>query len=477
VLLDQSGVTAEVLALALNSIAVAAEATAPPPPKEKSIFKSKELVYPEDEYSYIYQRGDTKRKIYYLRVWDANSGKPFIKSLKTTDRVQAVTTAREIYQRIKGKIATGQRLKQINTAQLIEQYLKLEKAKITVVPREGITPDRYRLKCTFLGYWQKYIDELGLKETPIDKIPPYKTRSFGIWLKQLPKPTGSDISPRSNNYINNAISEILKVYKDVAIRERFLKRDEVPEIDRLKEQKNSEHKRDILSLEQYEKLWKYMEYKYCKDKSVSAKEKALRVIFTKAIGILSNVGCRPKELLGVRVNELYTNPSDTPDYQKTHLLFKVRADNSKTGISRVVSAPIKRRVEVIKQKYKELGVEQEPTDFLLINPSSPDKKPYTREQLGNRFRKVLELSGLKEELEQEGKKINLYSFRHQWFTWRLRYGNVPLPLLAKAGGNSCQQIMAVYAHIEVEKQTSILTRAQTYAKGAEIDLDVRLYNE
>ena len=100
--------------------------------------------------------------------------------------------------------------------------------------------------------------------------------------------------------------------------------------------------------------------------------------------------------------------------------------------------------------------------------------------LANRLHKVLELSGLKEKFDAEEKKINLYSFRHQWFTWRLRYGNVPIHLLAKAGGNSIEKIQSTYSHIKVEQQADLLTKAQGFAKAAEVDLGINnqyWYNE
>ena len=80
-----SGVDAATLATALQSIAEVKQSTAPAPDADKSIYQEKELVY-DDECAYIYRRGDTKRRIYYLRIYDNNSKEPYVKSLQTTDR-------------------------------------------------------------------------------------------------------------------------------------------------------------------------------------------------------------------------------------------------------------------------------------------------------------------------------------------------------------------------------------------------------
>jgi len=47
-------------------------------------------------------------------------------------------------------------------------------------------------------------------------------------------------------------------------------------------------------------------------------------------------------------------------------------------------------------------------------------------------------------------------------------------LVAKIAGTSVQKIEQTYGHIEVEKQTELLTRNQGYAKTAEVDLIAKL---
>ena len=154
----------------------------------------------------------------------------------------------------------------------------------------------------------------------------------------------------------------------------------------------------------------------------------------------------------------------------------MRKTNSKTGKERVLAAPIKRRIDVIKQQSKLLGLECNATDLIFANPASKSGLAYTRENISRRLRYALEHSGLQKELDAENKVVNMYSSRHTWITWRLRYGDVPIHLLAEAAGNSVSQIMKTYAKISVEKQADVLTRAQGFAKMMEVDLGVGLYN-
>ena len=113
---------------------------------QKKNYLNKELIY-DDETAFMYQRGDTKTKIYYLRIFDVKSRRPYVKSLGTTDHAKALVKARTIYQEIKGKIVRGERLRSITTPELIDMYLNT--LHITDIPHEGVTPDTLKLKSIF----------------------------------------------------------------------------------------------------------------------------------------------------------------------------------------------------------------------------------------------------------------------------------------------------------------------------------------
>jgi integrase len=77
-------------------------------------------------------------------------------------------------------------------------------------------------------------------------------------------------------------------------------------------------------------------------------------------------------------------------------------------------------------------------------------------------------------LDDYDHSISLYSFRHQYICWRLRYGQVPIHLIAKNCGTSIQKIDETYGHIEVEKQVDILTHNQGIMRSADIDLTTEI---
>ena len=162
-----------------------------------------------------------------------------------------------------------------------------------------------------------------MSKRSIDQVKPEWTRDYGYWLLKKPRPDGKT---RGVEQINNSITEITKMYHQVAVRDRYISKDQVPEIDRLKQAPDDSYKRDILSMEQYERLWRFMYYKWIPEKGITPIEKQKRTIFYNVIGILYNTGLRPKELLGLKVLEITKNEGDTKELQQTHLKIKITSN-------------------------------------------------------------------------------------------------------------------------------------------------------
>ena len=460
------------IAIALDAIEHAKDASKLEDSKNNKNFLNQIYFMPGEE-CFIYKRGDTKKKIWYIHIYVTEQKRQFIRSLKTTDEVKAITAARLIYSDVTGKLARGERLISITTEELVDKYLDMESRRITDKPKDGITPSRFRVKKQYLQVWLRYIQSIGHKSTPIDKIKPERTRDFGYWYFDLPK-EGShkdDHEDRSKETINNAITEIKRCYKQVAIRDRYISIQQMPQIDRLTARpEEGRGTKDILELEEYEILYKYMRYKYTTDKTVSEEERLKRRVFANIVGVLANTGLRPKELLGLYWHEIKINKNDSRRLQRSHRLLTIRQDNSKTGRSRTVNAPVGERVDRIKDIYKDLKFEIKPDDFFMVNPSSNERKSYTRENLARRLKDVLEGSGIQNTLEETDRNVTLYSFRHMYICWRLRYGQVPIQLVAKNCGTSINMIEKTYGHISTVLETELLTKNQGYAATAAINL-------
>lgn len=471
-LLESAGLTSADLLTAITTLADAKKVVASKKVESgsKKNILDKELVYP-DEKAIIYRRGDVKSNVYYFRTYDKVTKKQYVKSLETTDRVEALSVARNLFQEIQGKIRKNERLTSITTDELIERHLKHLEKTITTVPHMGITPDSFRLKKYYFSKWRMFIEHLGYKNIKIDKMSKDKLRGFGIWYYLLPKENGNPNTARSTEQINNAITAVLSMYQKTAVTNRFISKDDVPELDRLKESPDKGYKRDILSEKQYEVFWKYLEYTYQKGKKLDSdgnkvrdslafrdKDELLkRTVFTRVMGILYNTGLRPNELLQLKWSDVSVVTTGSTRAKEKNFKIVVRAEVAKNGRKRVIVAPVRKRFESIKQCYKKMGHSPAIDDYILFNPSK-NRQPYVRQSLYTRLQRVLKHSGLEKELALEGKRLSLYGSRHFFITMRLRYGKVPLYLLSKVVGSSVSNLTDVYGHIDTELEADVVTK-------------------
>ena len=395
--------------------------------------------------------------------------------MRTPSKEEGIVLGRQIYQEMYGKLVRGEKTQSLTTDGLIKLYLEREERKISPIPHTGITQETFRRKRSYLKVWSKYVrEELNMVDTPIENIPKDRTRNFGNWMLSQEK-GGYESKVWSREYINGIISEVLKMYKGVGVRDKFLSSlDQVPEIDYLKSQPTNQSKRDILSVDEYERLVLYLRTnEFLKPKGSSLLEQCRRSIFREFIGISYNTGMRPSEILKLKWSDVSINITDTKENQKIYRILKVRSENSKTGRMRSVNGPIGRRLERLKKTYEKLGFTCSPDQYIFKN-THPKKKgenvPYHNVVFTKRLSQVLEETGLKKELDETGRHISLYSSRHFYTTMRLQNG-LDIHLLSKQLGTSTSYIDETYSHIQVETNTDRITKGMSLLKTLEQELD------
>ena len=78
------------------------------------------------------------------------------------------------------------------------------------------------------------------------------------------------------------------------------------------------------------------------------------------------------------------------------------------------------------------------------------------------MKETLISSGLQKVLDKKQHRISLYSMRHQYVYWRLKYGKVKIHLLAANIGSSVQRIEQNYGHIKPVEYAEELIANQSY---------------
>ena len=129
-LLDEKGLTASDFLDAINAVAnikkreaeTAEKASQEP---EKKIYRDKEFVYETRTDVFIYRDGRTKSGRYYVRIYDEKTKRDYVKSLRTSNRIEALASAEKEYRENKDRMKRGVKLVSLNTKELINIYLKL----------------------------------------------------------------------------------------------------------------------------------------------------------------------------------------------------------------------------------------------------------------------------------------------------------------------------------------------------------------
>ena len=473
-LLSSAGYDTNQLNVALDVLKNAKEQSLVDKKEENVFWLDKTFIYEDIDDCFIYRRADSVSGRWYLRLYDEKNNKPVVRSLKTTDKTKGIATARIMYMELRGKIDRNEKLQQITAEELIQKYEKTLVEKISEIPMSGgITPDHYKVKRYHLRTWREFLTINGLINKPLDKIQPSQVKNFGLWLLNKPKQTAKHKVGRSIEVVNDTVNEVIRMYYQIA-KGNYLTESQIPVIDRIKQPPDDSFKRDVLTEEQYERFWKYLRHRYCAKKHNKEQPNAellKRKIFTEFIMIIANVGFRSKELLGLKVGEISEGESWDEEKRKTNIVMKVRKENSKTGKGRLCVAPVKERVQKVIKHYKELGIKLDKTDYLFMNPTSKTRKNYGRMIMYNRLKQVFRESGLQNEFDKENKNVSLYSFRHQYACWRLRFGDVPIHLLAKQMGTSVSKIESTYGHIMVLEQADQITKNQEILKRVGVILD------
>ena len=463
-LIEKVGI--EKLNIVLKELSNAEKISPNQPKRENKNYKNKQLIF-DDEDCCIYNRGDTKSGIWYFRLYDRKSQKPLFKSLKTTNKDSALIQAKSLYIDYKGKLDRGETLQNINTLELLKLQDDWNFNRISLITHQGITKDTYKVRKQFLKNWRTFIESKNLLKTPIHKIKPNQIEDFADWLKDQPKQTALHTGKsRSYEYINNNVNEVTKMYYQQALKSRYISKDLVPNLTRLKYEVDETIKRSIFDDDDYDAYEKYLRQVYCTAKhnpELDKKDLVVRKIFYWFLMIMSNSGCRSRELLTLKLSDINFNLLEYgKDINEKCVEITIRREVSKTGKSRKLIAPVKKKINNLLKEYQKLNIKHNPFDYIFINPNSKDLKPYGRQTFYKRMKETIKISGMKEIFDRKEKKISLYSMRHQYVYWRLKIGKVKIQTLAANIGSSVQRIEENYGHIKPIEYARELVANQDY---------------
>ena len=308
----------------------------------------------------------------------------------------------------------------------------------------------------------KYIAEKGLTHTKLENIPTDIGIGFGLWIKERDKKAAIG-KPRSNGTINHIIAATKKMYRDVAIDQKYITQNEFPRFRYLKVPKEREHTKDVLTREEFTAVSRFMQYKWCNENGLTENEKIKRRVYALTFTIHYYSGCRTKELLGIKWNDItlpqFENKSDP---EKINRKIHIPKENSKTGRSRMIIAPIAPQLERLKKWYRAYEYEPKPTDFLfqkMTKLSMGTNTPQTDKSLSDRVKEVTRGADAAGYIDLRGRTISNYCARHFYITDALLRG-VDIYDIAQNAGTSVQYIESTYSKVTTEMKAEDLTKNQ-----------------
>lgn len=440
---------------------------------KNKIFVDKEFVFEGREDAFIYKDGRTKSGRYFLRIYDANTKRVFSQSLRTTNRIEALSKAQELYAESRHRMKRGVVFTSINTKQLVDIYLKERFKERTNIPHQGITYRSYDTLIKQLKNWSLYVESKKLTKRNIEDIPTEFAIGFGEWLLNRPKETYTNErykgTERSRQTINSNIAAVKKMYKDIAITQKYITMAEFPQFKYLKVQKDSTPKRDVLTEEEYIAIRKWMQYKWVNEKGITSDEKLKRRQYGFYFTLHHQMGGRTKEMLGIKWGDISVIPTDKPEDKKIRRAVFISAQNSKTGKSRSIVAPIASTLESMQKLYKSIGVECGKDDYVFQHISKTRRGQnvvWGQPLIDKRLKSVCALSADAGVWEPDGRNITNYSARH-YFATQAIMRRVDIYDIALNMGTSIQYLQSTYIHATTLMKADDITKGQGMYKVLE----------
>ena len=153
-------------------------------PEDAKVISEKTKVLEKDD-CWIYRDNRTKKKGWYIKIYDPKYRRVWVKSLKTTNKVVAMAEAERMYSERIGRISVGARPTSITAKELVQKYQIERRKTITDVPHLGITPKSFDRLCNQLKHWENYIQLGGHFNTKIENIPTEIGLQFANYIRSL----------------------------------------------------------------------------------------------------------------------------------------------------------------------------------------------------------------------------------------------------------------------------------------------------
>lgn len=376
------------------------------------------------------------------------------------------------YIEFKSKSKRGEQIRTLTIEEMAAKFLAKQKKRISAIPHNDISAKRYLQMEHHIRWFLKYA---GQNQRPTHKIPRNFFSNYETWRKEAAHQEGKK-TPRQTT-INAEISTFRRMYEEIAIQDGYLNKDSVPTLKSVKLAKDKKHRRDNLTVGEWEELersarlyWSEGRTRWNEQGEVNQNasgrnllrktlvnseraknQKMHRKMLYLAMRISMEIGIRLGSLRKVKWGHIRKNNAISNTDQKTWILIDVPAEHTKTGRRYTINAPIARRLEELRKITKFKGRD----DLLFTNQKTSEGfseriwKDSLCEMLveaelatwaegdSNNLRKI--------DVHSE-KNITWYSFRHTYITFQPTLNEMPVAIVAAQCDTSIKCIEEHYFH-------------------------------
>ena len=244
---------------------------------------------------------------------------------------------------------------------------------------------------------------------------------------------------------------------------------DMPIFKNLKVQRDSTPKRDVLTEEEYSAIRKWMQYKWVNEKDIKPDEKLKRRLYGLFFTIHHQTGTRTKEILNLKWGDISINPADAPEKKRFNRVIHIARENSKTGMSRNIIAPVAEQFNRIKAIYKSIGVEVTNEDYVFQHISKTRRGmnvAWGQPLIEKRLKAVCQGAADAGLWKPEGRNITNYSARHYYATQAIMR-KVDIYDISLNMGTSITYLQNTYIHATTLMKSDDLTKGQGIYKAME----------
>lgn len=364
---------------------------------------------------------------YYFRTWIKEEKKYYRKSLRTTNRTEAIQLGETEAIGIMSKINTGHKVFGLAWDELCQDWLKHQDDRVTT---NRITSGRLETLKTQVNRW--IVPYIGKREK-VANLDRNSFYDYGMYRRKKTDNQVQDVTIRNEYTTVNAIAKY--AYRHGIIPFEKFNTEEI----RIREMP----RRDTFSPEEYKVFYTKMR-EWVKD-SVDGHEKYYRSLIQNFILLKSNTFCRFGEmrLLKWHMVKLFKHEGETL------VELSLPAEICKNRKDRQLVARGGRYLE----RVKELTGRCEPEDYVFLHHKKRDV--LAKPTFYKYWRELMEVVGLE---ETTGKQLTYYSLRHFGITARLM-AKVPHYEVAKFAGTDIRHIETHYEHLDMTRMVESATKS------------------